>query len=46
MKPGQLIRSAIPLAVGVFLTFTLSVMAQVKSETTKTIEAGDRPEVR
>jgi len=42
MKPGQLIRTPIPLAVGVFLTFTLSVMAQVKSETTKTIEAGTK----
>ena len=42
MKPGQLIRTPIPLAVGVFLTFALSVMAQVKSETTKTIEAGTK----
>jgi hypothetical protein len=37
MKPGQIIRtSSILLAVGLFLTFTVSMMAQVQSETTTT----------
>lgn len=42
MKPGQLIRTPILLAVGLFLTFTLSLMAQVKSETTATAGAGTK----
>jgi hypothetical protein len=33
---GQLIRTPILLAVGLFLTFTVSMMAQVQSETTTT----------
>jgi hypothetical protein len=36
MKPGQLIRTPILLAVGLFLTFTVSMMAQVQSQTTTT----------
>jgi len=36
MKPGQLIRTPILLTVGLFLTFTLSMMAQVKTEETTT----------
>ncbi len=35
MKPGQLIRIAIPLVVGLFLTFTVNMTAQVKTETTQ-----------
>src|SRR6516164_6674169 len=38
MKPGQLIRTPILLAVGLFLTFTMSMMAQVQSQTTTTKE--------
>jgi hypothetical protein len=34
MKPGQFIRTPILLAVGLFLTFTASMMAQVQSQTT------------
>ena len=34
MRPGQLIRTPILLAVGLFLTFTMSMMAQVQSQTT------------
>ena len=38
MKPGQLVRTPILLAVGLFLTFTMSMMAQVQSQTTTTKE--------
>ena len=38
MRPGKLIRTPILLAVGLFLTFTMSLMAQVQSQTTKTKE--------
>jgi len=38
MRPGQLVRTPILLTVGVFLTFTMSMMAQVQSQTTKTKE--------
>ena len=34
MRPGQLVRTPILLAVGLFLTFTMSLMAQVQSQTT------------
>jgi len=34
MRPGQLIRTPILLAAGLFLTFTMSMMAQVQSQTT------------
>jgi len=36
MKPGQLIRTAILLAVGLFLTYTASLMAQVQTEESAT----------
>jgi hypothetical protein len=36
MKPGELVRAPILVAVGVFLTFTVSMMAQVQSTTTTT----------
>jgi len=36
MKPGQLIRTPILLAVVLFLSFTLNLMAQVKTEETTT----------
>ena len=42
MKPGQVIRIPILLAVGLFLTFTASLMAQVQSETTTTPGAGTK----
>jgi len=42
MKPGQLIRTPILLAVGLFLTFTLRMMAQVQSQTTTTAGAGTK----
>jgi hypothetical protein len=38
MKRGRLIRTPILLAVGLFLTFTMSMMAQVQSQTTTTKE--------
>ena len=38
MRPGQLIRTPILLAAGLFLTFTMSMMAQVQSQTTTTKE--------
>ena len=38
MKPGQLVRTPILLAVGLFLTFTMSMMAQVQSQTTTSKE--------
>ena len=38
MRPGQLIRTPILLAVGLFLTFTISMTAQVQSQTTTTKE--------
>jgi hypothetical protein len=34
MRPRQLVRTHILLAVGLFLTFTMSLMAQVQSQTT------------
>jgi hypothetical protein len=36
MRPGQLIRTPILLAAGLFLTFTTSMIAQVQSQTTTT----------
>jgi len=42
MKSGRLIRTPILLAVGLFLAFTLSMMAQVKTETTTTHEAATK----
>jgi hypothetical protein len=39
MRPGQLIRTPLLLEVGLFLTFTPSLMAQVQSQTTTTPEA-------
>jgi hypothetical protein len=36
MRPGQLIRTPILFAVGLFLTFTTSMIAQVQSQTTTT----------
>jgi len=43
MKPGKLIRPIIGLlAVGLFLTFTVMAMAQVKSETSTTSGAGTK----
>ena len=38
MRPGQLVRTPILLAVGLFVTFTVSMMAQVQSQTTTTKE--------
>ena len=38
MRPGQLIRTPILLAVGLFLTFTMSMTAQVQSQTTTSKE--------
>jgi RNase P/RNase MRP subunit p29 len=38
MKPGQLIRTPMLVAVGLFLTFTMRMMAQVQSQTTTTKE--------
>ena len=38
MRPGQLIRTPILLAVGLFLTFTISMTAQVQSQTTTSKE--------
>jgi RNase P/RNase MRP subunit p29 len=38
MRPGQLVRTPILLAVGLFLTFTMRMMAQVQSQTTTTKE--------
>jgi len=42
MKPGQLIRIAMLLAVGLFLAFTLNMMAQVQSQTSTTHGAGTK----
>jgi hypothetical protein len=39
MRPGQLIRSPILLAVGFFLTLRMSMMAQEQSQTTTTTGA-------
>ena len=38
MRPGKLIRTPILLAVGLFLTFTMSMTAQVQSQTTTSKE--------
>ena len=38
MRSGQLVRTPILLAVGLFLTFTMSLRAQVQSQTTTTKE--------
>ena len=38
MRPGHLVRTPILLAVGLFLTFTMSMMAQVQSQTTTSKE--------
>jgi len=45
MRPGQLIRTPILLAVGLFLTFTVSMMAQVQSQATTAIETTTKQQV-